>query len=191
MTTRKLFLPTAIAVVALGACAPGEEAAPGPPSPEAQITEAAPMPATAATTLQPREGLEISGTVSFTEADGMVRIAAHVEGVEPGAHGLHVHQTGDCSAADFTSAGGHFNPAGVPHGGPDDAERHAGDLGNIEVGEDGVGHLELSSEQLTVAAGDFSVVGRAVILHEGTDDLVSQPTGAAGGRLACGVVELQ
>ena len=97
---------------------------------------------------------------------------------------------GDCSSADFKSAGGHFNPTDMPHGAPSDAERHAGDLGNVEVAEDGTAHHEMTSSVLTVSAGAASVVGRGVILHEKADDLVSQPTGAAGGRIACGVIEL-
>jgi len=129
-----------------------------------------------------------AGLVSFTqEADG-VKIVAHIIGAPVGTHGLHVHDIGDCSAADFTSAGGHFNPTDAPHGGPEDGERHAGDLGNIVIGEDGNGHLELVSQMLSLYDGDNAVIGRAVILHEKADDLVSQPTGAAGARLACGVV---
>lgn len=179
----------ALALLAVG-CAPKEAETPAPPAAEPAAVESAPAPAVAYARLTPREGLEISGSVSFTEHEGGVAIAVHIEGAPPGPHGLHVHEVGDCSAPDFTSAGGHFNPAGVPHGGPDDAERHAGDLGNVEVGEGGMVHLELDSELLTVSAGPSSVVGLAVILHEKADDLVSQPTGAAGGRLACGVVEL-
>jgi Cu-Zn family superoxide dismutase len=154
-------------------------------------------PATAAMVavaqMQAREGLAISGSISFTQAepDAAVAVAAHFEGAVEGLHGLHVHDVGDCSADDFTSAGGHFNPAGVPHGGPEDAERHVGDLGNIECGEDGVCYLQIESDLLTVEVGPTSVIGRAVILHEKMDDLTSQPTGAAGSRLACGVIELQ
>lgn len=151
---------------------------------------AAPMVAVAQ--MAARGDLGVTGSVSFTQAepDAPTMIAAHFEGMAAGTHGIHVHEIGDCSAEDFTSAGGHFNPMDVPHAGPGDAERHAGDLGNIECGEDGVCHLELESELLTVEEGPGSVVGRAVILHEKADDLVSQPTGAAGARLACGVVEL-
>lgn len=106
-------------------------------------------------------------------------------------HGFHIHESGDCTAADFTSAGGHFNPTNAPHGGPDDAEHHAGDLGNIEIGEDGTGTLDLASSMLTLDAGATnSAVGKAVILHAGQDDLETQPTGDAGARLACGVVQL-
>ena len=158
------------------------------PAPAEEPAAVEPAPAMAMATLIPRADSGISGSVTFTETDGGVRVVAEVAGVEPGLHGLHIHEIGDCSSEDFKSAGGHFNPAAVPHGGPSDAERHAGDLGNIEIGADGAGRLELVSELLSIDSGDAAVAGRAVILHEGEDDLVSQPTGAAGGRLACGVV---
>lgn len=160
---------------------------------EAQVAQApAVTPMEAVAQLVSRADLAIVGTVSFTQAGpgAPTVVAAHFEGVEEGMHGLHVHDVGDCSADDFTSAGGHFNPMDVPHGGPDDAERHAGDLGNIECHGDGMCHLQMESSLLTVEGGLGSVVGRAVILHEKMDDLVSQPTGAAGSRLACGLIEL-
>jgi Cu-Zn family superoxide dismutase len=166
-------------------CAKQEEAP--APAPVAE-QPAAPPPMTAVAVLQPRGDLTFTGSVSFTQVGDTVTIAGHVEGVAPGKHGFHLHELGDCSAEDFTSTGGHFNPTDAPHGGPDDRVRHAGDFGNIEVGEDGVGHVELTSEMITVADGPNTVVGRAIILHEGEDDLESQPTGAAGGRIACGVV---
>jgi Cu-Zn family superoxide dismutase len=130
-----------------------------------------------------------AGMVSFSQEAEGVKVVAHIVGAPAGTLGLHVHDIGDCSAADFTSAGGHFNPTDAPHGGPEDAERHAGDLGNIVIGEDGSGHMELISDMLSLGEDDNSVIGRAVILHEKEDDLASQPTGAAGSRLACGVVE--
>lgn len=174
----------AVAVFAV-ACAKQEEA----PAPEPVAQEpAAPEPLVAVAQLQPRADLSFTGSVTFTQVGDTVSIAAHVEGVTPGKHGIHLHELGDCSAEDFTSTGGHFNPTDAPHGAPSDRVRHAGDFGNIEVGEDGVGHLELTSDMITVADGPNSVVGRAVILHEVEDDLESQPTGAAGGRIACGVV---
>jgi superoxide dismutase, Cu-Zn family len=142
--------------------------------------------------LQGREGTEITGTVSFTELpDGEIQVVAHVENVpgEPGLRGIHLHETGDCSAPDFMSAGDHFDPNDHPHGGPGDSERHAGDFGNIEIDQGGHGELTLTTELLTVHQGPRSVLGRAVILHERRDDLETQPTGDAGGRVACGVVE--
>lgn len=142
-------------------------------------------------TLEGREGSGISGTVTFTEGGDGVAIVAEVSGVEPaGKHGFHLHEVGDCSAEDFTSAGGHFNPTGVDHACPPTEPRHAGDLGNIEIGEGGTGTLEQTSNLVTLGEGVSSIVGKAVILHEGEDDCTSQPTGAAGARLACGVIAL-
>ena len=108
----------------------------------------------------------------------------------PGVHGFHVHETGDCSAAEpaFAKAGGHFNPESHPHAGPDSAARHAGDLGNLEVAADGTGSLDTMTTELTLSPGANSVIGKALIFHEGADDFTTQPTGNAGGRLACGVV---
>lgn len=187
MRTKALpFLITA-SILLLGACAPKEEAV----EVEAQapaVEEAAPAPLAAVAALQPRSDQTVIGTLTFTESDSGVDIVARVEKAPPGQHGLHIHENGDCSSDDFKSAGGHFNPAGTAHGGPDDAEHHAGDLGNIEVGEDGVGELRLSSDAITVGEGPNSVIGRGVILHEKADDLVTQPTGAAGSRLGCGVI---
>jgi len=152
---------------------------------------AAPGPAkTARAELSGAEGSAVRGSVTFRAAGGRVQVHAEVENVPAGVHGFHLHEKGDCSAADFTSAGGHFNPAGVAHGAPDAEPHHAGDFGNITVGEDGKGSLELESNELTLDDGPTGVVGRAIILHAGEDDLHSQPTGNAGARLACGVVKL-
>lgn len=191
MTTTKattwIALGIAASFLALG-CAKKDQTPSAVEEPAAQ-QEAAPAETTdAVARLELGDDRVDGGIVSFSqEADG-VKIVAHIIGAPPGTHGLHVHEVGDCSASDFKSAGGHFNPTDSIHGSPEDAERHAGDLGNIEIGADGSGHLELTSNMLTVATGGSAVVGRAVILHEQADDLVSQPTGAAGARLACGVV---
>jgi Cu-Zn family superoxide dismutase len=139
--------------------------------------------------LQARTGSTIAGKVVFTPAGpGMVRVVAEVSGATPGPHGFHVHETGDCSDAEFKAAGGHFNPHGAPHAGPDSNPRHAGDLGNLIVRPDGTGRLDGRSSDLSLAPGPNSVIGKAVIFHEAIDDYTTQPTGNAGGRLACGVV---
>jgi len=149
---------------------------------------AAPEGASARATIEPRSGSTVTGWAAFTERSaGGVRVEVHIEKAPRGTHGLHVHEKGDCSAPDATSAGGHFNPGGMPHAGPGEPKRHAGDLGNIQVQADGTGHLELVSDLLTVRPGPNSVVGKAVIFHAKADDLTSQPTGDAGGRLGCGV----
>lgn len=137
--------------------------------------------------LHPTEGNNVSGTVTFTRNGSSITVEAELEGLTPGKHGFHIHEKGDCSAADATSAGGHFNPDGSDHGGPDSEERHVGDLGNIEAGEDGRATLTMEDSVISFS-GANSIIGRAVIVHAGEDDLISQPTGDAGGRLACGVI---
>ncbi len=137
--------------------------------------------------LHPTEGNNVSGTVTFTRNGSSITVEADVEGLTPGLHGFHIHEYGDCSAADGTSAGGHFNPDDSDHGGPNDEERHVGDLGNIEAGQDGRAQFELT-DSLISFTGANSIIGRAVVVHAGEDDLTSQPTGDAGGRLACGII---
>lgn len=137
--------------------------------------------------LHPTEGNSVKGTVTFTQMGESVKVQAHLSGLKPGTHGFHVHEFGDCSAGDGTSAGGHFNPASMPHGAPTDKQRHAGDLGNIVAGEDGAAHVEVTDSVLRLN-GDGSIIGRGVIVHAAADDLKTQPTGNAGGRQACGVI---
>lgn len=137
--------------------------------------------------LHPTEGNNVSGTVTFTREGENVKIVADIEGLTPGKHGFHIHEFGDCSAPDGTSASGHFNPENTKHGGPDDEIRHVGDLGNIEAGNDGTAHLEMTDSMISMQ-GEHSIIGRAVVIHAGEDDFSSQPTGAAGARLACGVI---
>jgi Cu-Zn family superoxide dismutase len=132
---------------------------------------------------------KVGGTVTFTQDGYNVKVVADVTGLSPGKHGIHVHEYGKCDAPAFESAGAHVNPDGAAHGCPGSAEFHPGDLGNIEVGADGKGHLEMTTSALTVTPGSNSVVGKAVLLHERVDDCVSRPAGNSGGRIACGVVE--
>jgi len=148
---------------------------------------AAPPVTKALAVLSPLGGSGVSGTVTFAKVEGGVKVTARVTGLKEGAHGFHVHEFGDCSAADFTSAGGHFNPAGDPHAGPKDAKRHAGDMGNVEANQEGVADVDYVDPKLAFD-GPTSVLGRGVIVHAAADDFKTQPTGNAGGRLACGVV---
>jgi Cu-Zn family superoxide dismutase len=137
--------------------------------------------------LHPASGSQVMGTVTFTKSGDEVKVVADVTGLKPGTHGFHVHEFGDCSAPDAASAGGHFNPTHHQHGAPDAADRHAGDLGNIEADASGKAHLEWSDKVMKLSGSD-SIIGHAVIVHEKADDLKTQPTGNAGGRLACGVI---
>lgn len=139
--------------------------------------------------LSPTQGNNVSGKVTFTKVDDGIKIVADLKGLSEGKHGFHVHEKGDCSAPDGTSAGGHFNPENKPHGAPDDSARHVGDMGNIEAGSDGNAHYE-RVDHLMSFSGSHSIIGKAVIVHQKADDLKSQPTGAAGARVACGVIEL-
>jgi superoxide dismutase, Cu-Zn family len=142
---------------------------------------------TAVCVLVPTAGNQAHGIVTFTKQANGIKVVADIEGVTPGDHGFHVHEFGDCSAPDGTSAGGHFNPDKKPHGGPMDAERHVGDLGKVTAGADGKAHLEMLDPMISFA-GPHSILGRGLILHAQTDDFKTQPTGNAGPRIACGVV---
>ncbi len=139
--------------------------------------------------LHPTEGNEVSGIVTFTNTDGGIKIVANLEGLTPGKHGFHIHEYGDCSRLDGKSAGGHFNPDGKKHGAPNSEERHVGDLGNLLANEDGKAYYEIIDSYISFS-GPHSIIGRAIIVHAGEDDLMSQPTGAAGARVACGVIGL-
>ena len=137
--------------------------------------------------LHPTQGNNVTGTVYFNRTEKGIKVTADVMGLSPGKHGFHIHEFGDCTAPDGTSAGGHFNPENQPHAGPDQAKRHVGDLGNIEADNNGNAHYERTDGLLKFDGRD-SIIGRGVIVHAGEDDLVSQPSGNAGPRVACGVV---
>lgn len=139
-------------------------------------------------TLKPTKGNKVTGTVTFAVVSDGVKIVADIDGLTPGKHGLHVHEFGDCSAPDGSSAGGHFNPTKNDHGAPDTADRHVGDLGNITADENGHAHFE-RVDKVIALKGENNVIGRSMIVHEKADDF-SQPVGNAGGRLACGVIEV-
>lgn len=162
--------------IGLAACATPESQQ----SSESAITKAVAV-------LHPTEGNMVHGTVTFTkEAEG-IHVVADLEGLQAGSHGFHIHEYGDCSAPDGTSAGGHFNPMAKPHAGPMEAMRHVGDLGNIVADADGKAHLDWLDTQLSFS-GPSSIIGRGVIVHIQEDDLKTQPTGGAGARVACGVI---
>lgn len=138
--------------------------------------------------LHPTKGNTVQGTVTFAATKDAVIIIADVMNLSPGLHGFHIHEFGDCSAPDASSAGGHFNPMNMKHGSPDSTERHAGDLGNIVANDRGQAHYERIDKVISLE-GPNSIIGRSVIIHAGQDDFKTQPTGNAGGRMACGVIE--
>src|SRR5437899_7832620 len=155
---------------------------------QAQPEEKSSAPLKAIAVLHPTAGNKVSGTVTFTEVADGVQVHAQITGLTPANHGFHVHEFGDCSAADATSAGAHFNPTNKPHAGPDATERHVGDMGNVEADASGKANLEYVDHQISLTNDQQSVIGRSVVVHAKADDLKSQPTGDSGARVACGVI---
>jgi Cu-Zn family superoxide dismutase len=153
----------------------------------------APAAATSATevvvNIQPKSDSQVSGTATFRGTDGQVSLQIEIHNAAPGEHAFHIHEIGDCSSDDGKSAGGHWNPTAHDHGQWSKDPYHLGDVGNIVVGEDGSGTLHMVSEVWSIGSGEANdILGHAVILHAGVDDFVSQPTGAAGGRIGCGEI---
>lgn len=144
---------------------------------------------TLSVSLSPKSDSKVEGTVKFKENDGVVTMTAKMTGLSEGEHAIHIHQTADCSSADGKSAGGHWNPTAQPHGKwGADTGYHKGDIGNFKVAADGEGIVTLATDQWCIGCGDDTkdILGKAIIVHQGTDDFTSQPSGAAGSRISCG-----
>lgn len=139
--------------------------------------------------MEPRSDSNTNGNISFTEENGIVKMQGEFEGLTPGMHAIHLHEKADCSAPDGTSTGGHWNPTFERHGKWGDAEGyHKGDIGNFEADENGKGMIHFETDQWCIGCDDETknILGKSVIVHEGVDDFVTQPTGDAGGRISCG-----
>ena len=171
------------------AATPPVDAAPAPDAAAPDLS-LVPAPHTVAI-LAATEGSSVTGELAFEAVDGGVAITGQVNGLPPGSeHGFHVHENGDCSASDGSSAGGHFNPAGAAHGRVGSGEHHAGDTDNIVADDTGVAVVNTRLAGGTLGDGaPTDVLGRGVIVHADPDDYATQPTGNAGARLACGVIE--
>ena len=144
---------------------------------------------TTAVTLESRSGSTVTGNLTLRDSSTGLRISGEVRGLKPDSeHGFHIHEKGDCSAPDATSAGGHFNPAGAPHGRMGAGAHHAGDMPNIKADAQGVAKVDQTVAGVTLAAGPNGAAGRALVVHRDPDDYSSQPAGNAGPRVACGVV---
>ncbi len=147
-------------------------------------------PARANAQLKPTKGNKTFGEATFEQVGDKVRVVVYVQGIKPGQeHGLHIHEVGDCSSGDGMSAKDHFNPQGKPHGHHGSAQRHAGDLPSLTGAKNGRAKIEADLDIITVGPGPNSVVGRGLIVHADPDDYKTQPTGNAGARLACGVIQ--
>ena len=134
-------------------------------------------------------GSNLTGTAIFTQSGDTITATIEILNVSPGLHAVHIHEKGDCSSPDGKSAGGHWNPTNVAHGKWGEGEFHLGDIGNITVGEDGTGTIELTTDLWEIGTGsDIDVVGKGIIVHADPDDFISQPSGNAGARIGCGVI---
>lgn len=189
-------------LVLAGACEPGpaepdpaDLSSPQPDVPDGSGAQSA-APARhhalqriAEVTLTATEGNHAGGSVRFLPEDGAVRIAGKITGLTPGAHGLHIHARGDCSAPDASSAGPHLSPQDDPHGSPQDLphQHHVGDLGNVEAGADGTADVSIGIPALALS-GPASIIGKALVVHAVRDDLETQPSGDSGTRVGCGVI---
>jgi len=137
--------------------------------------------------LKPTQGSKAFGEATFEDVgNGRVQLLVNAQGLKPNSeHGFHIHEAGDCSAPDATSAKGHFNPTGKPHGNPASGEHHAGDLPALKADKAGKAKLEAMLTGLSVS----SIVGRGIVVHADPDDFKTQPTGNSGARVACGVIQ--
>ncbi|GAB3100580.1 hypothetical protein GCM10027159_24310 [Lysobacter terrae] len=139
----------------------------------------------------PASGSLVSGKLAAAPVTDGVRITGEIGGLTPNStHAIHIHEKGDCSAADATSAGGHFNPAQQPHGRAGSGPHHGGDMDNIVADAKGVAHVDVRALGVTLGGGATNIGGRAVVVHAVQDDYVTQPSGNAGARVACGVIKL-
>jgi Cu-Zn family superoxide dismutase len=145
--------------------------------------------ASAVANLEPTTGNTARGTVTFTQDGDAVRVSATVSGLKPGAqHGFHVHDKGDCSSGDGMSTGGHFNPDAKPHG-PQAAPHHAGDMPSLNADPYGNASASFTLKGVSVGGAAADLVGRGLIVHRDPDDYTTQPTGNAGPRIACAVIQ--
>ncbi|MXV37903.1 superoxide dismutase family protein [Flavobacteriaceae bacterium Ap0902] len=142
-------------------------------------------------TFSPASDSNLSGTATLTQNGEEVTLDVNLSGLTPGPHAIHIHEKGDCSAPDASSAGGHWNPTGEEHGKFNVEGFHMGDIGNLEADEDGNATLTFTTDKWCLDCDDESenLVGRSIIIHEGEDDFTTQPTGNAGGRIGCVVIE--
>jgi len=132
----------------------------------------------------------VKGTAAFTEKKGQVTFVAQLTGLTPGVHAIHIHEKSDCSAPDGTSAGGHWNPTFKKHGKWGAGEYHKGDIGNFTADEKGNGTITLTTDEWCIGCEDATkdILGKGLIVHQGTDDFTSQPAGNAGARVACSAI---
>jgi Cu-Zn family superoxide dismutase len=181
-----------VAIGFLSACGQREPTAPATPA-----TASAPPPpaetppaASVSAQLSPTQGNTANGTLTLTADGETVRVSGSLQGLKPnGEFGFHIHENGDCSAPDASSAGGHFNPTNAQHGDPQSATHHGGDMLNVKSDAQGAAQVEVVASGVSLTTGQpDDVHGKAIVLHEKRDDYQTQPSGDSGKRIACGVI---
>jgi Cu-Zn family superoxide dismutase len=179
------------ATVLVAACGQREPPAPAAPATTAAPLPAEPPPAAAATAqLAPTQGNTANGTLTLTADGETVRVTGTLQGLQPnGEFGFHIHEKGDCSAPDASSAGGHFNPTNAQHGDPQSAAHHGGDMLNAKSDAQGAAQVDVVASGVSLTTGQPNDVhGKAIVLHQKRDDYKTQPSGDSGARIACGVI---
>lgn len=138
-------------------------------------------------TFEAKSDSKVAGTATFVEKDGKITLEAHFTGLTPGVHAIHIHEKSDCSSPDGKSTGGHWNPTFKNHGKWGVGEYHKGDIGNFTADKNGHGSIKFTTDEWNIGSGDPTkdILDHAIIVHQGTDDFKTQPTGDAGGRVAC------
>lgn len=190
----KKFIPlfcAAIALVFFASCSTPTPTSKAPsPPPQAEAVAATEPLTVALAILTPTEGNQVTGSVKFRQMEDKVAITAKLEGLQPDSvHAWHIHEFGDASSLDGKAMGGHYNPEEMPHGLPNNPERHAGDLGNLKADSRGEVSKEMTVDNISIDGPRNPILGRGVIIHAEADD-GGQPTGNAGGRIAQGVIGL-
>lgn len=182
----RIVLLAGFGVFALVACA----SAPPQPGPARAAHQSSISTASlASANLAPASGSLVSGRLTLVPMGNGVHITGEIGGLAPGSHGFHVHEKGDCSAADAASAGSHFNPTGSLHGKPEAGMHHAGDIDNIVADASGIAHVDAHMMGVSLGGGASNdIAGRAIVIHAAPDDYLSQPAGNSGARIACGVI---
>lgn len=190
----KKFIPlfcAAIALVFFASCSTPNPTSTAPsPSPEVESLAATEPLSVALAILSPTEGNQVTGSIKFKQAEDKITILANLQGLQPNSvHAWHIHEFGDASSPDGKAMGGHYNPEEMPHGLPNNPERHAGDLGNLKADSQGEVAKEITVNNISINGPQNPILGRGLIIHAETDD-GGQPTGNAGSRIAQGVIGL-
>ena len=189
----KIELALLVLLVAFSCKETKKEAAEAEEEMEEMVEEVTEEVTTIKFMMEPKSDSDVKGDVTFTEEEGEVKMTAILSGLSEGEHAIHIHQTADCTAADGSSTGGHWNPTNEPHGKWDASEGyHKGDIGNFMADAEGNATVEFSTDEWCIGCDDENknILGKGVIVHQGVDDFTSQPSGAAGARVSCaGIIE--